>query len=82
MTLPVFVQSVASCVKMPNTNSCLERAAECKRKAELVADPGARNAWLKLAEQWVAFSQIPFHRTAQPKAESPAAERGLWRGAL
>lgn len=82
MTFTHFRSVGSELRKMPTAISCLERAAECKKKAELVADPVARSAWLKLAEQWVAFSQIPFHRTPQPKAEGAAADKGLWRGAV
>lgn len=66
---------------MMTADICLERAAACMEKAELVADPAARNAWIKLAEQWVAYSQIPFH--GPPATQSDAMpDKGLWRGAI
>lgn len=76
------VRSVGSGLrKMMTADVCRGRAAECMQKAELVVDPIARSAWLKLAEQWVAFSQIPFYGTPQTTSEG-AANTGLWRGAI
>lgn len=45
---------------MPNLQKCNERAQECRRKAEVVSSPRDRAQWLKLAEDWMAFSRIPF----------------------
>jgi len=66
---------------MPTENSYLDRAAACRRQAAMLIDnPAARKAWLQLAEQWVAFSQIPFHRPPPAKPEIGMADKGLWRG--
>jgi hypothetical protein len=48
--------------------------------AELISDPRDRTAWLKLADQWVAFSQLPLHQMDQ-SPEGPTPE-GLWRGVV
>jgi hypothetical protein len=44
--------------------------------AELISDPRDRAAWLKLADQWVAFSQLPLHRMDQFRT----TPEGMWRG--
>lgn len=46
--------------------------------AEQTPDPRDRTAWLKLADQWVAFSQLPLHRMDQ--RDEGATPEGLWRG--
>lgn len=64
---------------MPNTQLCRERAEACRRKAAAMADARDRAKWLKLADDWVALSEIPFQtRLSQSVAEDPLA--GLWRG--
>ncbi len=64
---------------MPNPEMCRERARECRRRAELVSHPRDRDHWLKLAEDWMAFSLIPFQ--SDPNADNPRRpQSGLWRG--
>jgi hypothetical protein len=63
---------------MPNPERCRERSEECKRKADVVTDARDRAKWLKLADDWIALSRIPFQ--TDPRAhrlEDPL--RGLWR---
>jgi hypothetical protein len=44
-----------------------------------VSDVRDRTKWLKLADDWIALSQMPVH--AGPKAHYPKIpHRGLWRG--
>lgn len=64
---------------MPNPERCRDRAQQCRRMAEVVSDPRDRAQWLKLAEDWMAVSQIRF------QSDSTADERhvrqtGLLRG--
>jgi hypothetical protein len=64
---------------MPNPETCRERARECRRKAEGISDPRDRAHWLKLADDWIALSRIPFQSDSSiNKAHDPRA--GLWRG--
>jgi len=64
---------------MPNPELCRERAEACKLKAEAIPDVRDRAMWLKLADDWMALSEIPFQtRSPHSKGESPLA--GLWRG--
>jgi hypothetical protein len=46
-----------------------ERAQECPRKAEVVSHPRDRAQWLKLAEDWMAFSLIRFQ--SDTNADNP-----------
>ena len=64
---------------MPNAERCRERSEECKRKAEAVPDARDRAKWLKLADDWIALSRIPFH-TAPKVLRHGVPHRGLWRG--
>jgi hypothetical protein len=45
---------------MQNPEMYRERAQECPRKAEVAFHPRDRPQWLKLAEDWMEFSLIPF----------------------
>lgn len=64
---------------MPNPETCRERARECRRKAEVVSHPRDRAQWLKLAEDWLALSLIPFQ--SDSNADNPRGpQTGLWRG--
>lgn len=64
---------------MPDLDRCRERAEDCRRKAELASGPGDRAQWLKLAEDWIAFSRIPFQSELAADT-TPAPQPGLWRG--
>lgn len=64
---------------MPSPELCRERAEACRRKAEAIADVRDRAQWLKLADDWMALSEIPFQTTIpKRRQENPLA--GLWRG--
>lgn len=64
---------------MPNPEACRERARECRRRAEGISDPRDRAHWLKLAEDWIALSRIPFQSDSNvDQARIPRT--GLWRG--
>jgi hypothetical protein len=64
---------------MHDPERCLERAQECRRKAELMSSPRDRAHWLKLAEDWMAFSRIQFLSGSNTnKMQAPRTE--LWRG--
>lgn len=64
---------------MPNSAQCRERAEACRRKAEAVTNVRDRAKWLKLADDWVALSEVPFQTgISQTRDERPLA--GLWRG--
>jgi hypothetical protein len=63
---------------MPNLERCRERAEECRRRAEAVSHPRDRAQWVKLAEDWIALSQIPFQ--PDPTVDTTRVARsGLWR---
>jgi len=64
---------------MPNIELCLERAEACRRTAEVTLDARDRAKWLKLADAWMALSEVPFQaRLPQSREENSLA--GLWRG--
>jgi hypothetical protein len=65
---------------VPDLERCRERAQECRRKAELVSDPRDRAHWLKLADDWIALSQIPFQSDLTADT-THGPQAGLWRGA-
>lgn len=64
---------------MPNPERCRERAEACRRKAEVIPDGRDRAKWLKLADDWIALSAIPF-QTMIPKNREENPLAGLWRG--
>jgi hypothetical protein len=58
---------------------CRERAEACRRKAQAISDVRDRAKWQKLADDWMALSEVPFQtRVPQTADENPLA--GLWRG--
>lgn len=64
---------------MPNSAQCRERAEACRRTAEAVTNVRDRAKWLKLADDWIALSEVPFQTgVLQSREENPLA--GLWRG--
>lgn len=64
---------------MPNAAQCRERAEACRRQAATVPDVRDRAKWLKLADDWMALSEVPFQTgIPQTRDENPLA--GLWRG--
>jgi hypothetical protein len=63
---------------MPNPERCRERAEACRRKAEAMSDVRGRAEWLKLADGWMALSEMPFQTSFPENKENPLA--GLWRG--
>jgi hypothetical protein len=64
---------------MLNAEKCRVRSEECKRKAEAVSDVRDRVKWLKLADDWIALTRMPFHTS--PEAHYPKIpHRGFWRG--
>lgn len=64
---------------MPNSAQCRERAEACRRRAEAVTNVRDREKWLKLADDWIALSEVPFQTgVLQSREENPLA--GLWRG--
>lgn len=63
---------------MPNPEQCRERAQACRRKAEAMPDVRDRAKWLKLADDWMALSEIPFQTMPKSREENPHV--GLWRG--
>jgi hypothetical protein len=64
---------------MPNPELCRDRAAACKRKAEAIPDVRDREKWLKLADDWMALSKVPF-QTKIPQSRNASPLAGLWRG--
>jgi hypothetical protein len=64
---------------MPNPETCRERARECRRRAESISDPRDRAHWLKLAEDWIALSRIPF-QSDSGVGQAHDSRTGLWRG--
>lgn len=64
---------------MTSLEKCRERARKCQRKAGIMSDPRDRALWLKLAEDWMAVSRIPF-QSGSTADETHGAHSGLWRG--
>ena len=66
---------------MPNRELCRERAEACRRKAEATPDARDRAKWLKLADDWMTLSEIPF-QTRIPQSSEDKPIPGLWRGEI
>ena len=69
---------------MLSTESCRARAQECKLKAEAVHHALDRAKWLKLADDWMALTRIPF-QAPDPNFRTMRKEEfdiRRWRGKL
>lgn len=64
---------------MPNPELCRERAEACRRAAKAISDGRDRAKWLKLADDWMALSEIPF-QAHRPQSSEENSLAGLWRG--
>jgi hypothetical protein len=64
---------------MPNPEWCRERAEACRRKAQAISNVRDRAHWLKLADDWIALSKIPF-QTSLLQSREEHSLAGLWRG--